>query len=593
VRHVFVPWNGFDRVRLATMKMKTDPKRRVTTRNRIASTLVLLLVCGCSSMIPGQHKDDKTNKVEELLRIPDLPDLVREAGVSRGLESISIESVAAVNGLPGTGGPADPSPYRDQLIEEMKHFDIKEPNEFLELKETALVVVEGTVPAGARRGDPIDLRIRTPERSNVTDLHSGWLMDTRMRHQQVLKNAVRQSEVMAIGIGPVITRTDVYGGADATHKTEGYVVGGGRIQIDRKLGLILRPEYKHVKVSATLAKAINQRFYFFDGTTRRGVAKAIEDDYIEVEVHPRYRGQEARFMAIVGAIGVDADGKNGQTRLAELSNRLKEPTTAADAANQLEAIGDGAIPTLLEGLKSKNPELRFYAAEALAYLDRVESIEPLEAAIRSESAFRFSGLVALQGFEQHMALDALRRLLDDPSLETRYGAFRALRRRDDAKSILGGKTIGSSFRLYKLDSDSAPTVIVSTIEKPEILLLGKVNELKVSEFLFGTNGLLIKPEPTSPNQLRINRFQPGKEDQLVVVSNSVEQMITGIVAVGGGFGDVIDMLRKAKTSGYLQDQLTMDPLPKPFQIYYRNETDAKTDPTLRTAQNAGIGGSVK
>ena len=45
---------------------------------------------------------------------------------------------------------------------------------------------------------------------------------------------------------------------------------------------------------------------------------------------------------------------------------------------QLEAIGHRGIDTLLKGVKSKDREVQFYSAEALAYLDRREATEPLD-----------------------------------------------------------------------------------------------------------------------------------------------------------------------------------------------------------------------
>src|SRR5690606_18870285 len=143
-----------------------------------------------------------------------------------------------------------------------------------------------------------------------------------------------------------------------------------------KLGLVIRPQYQHVEVSKALAGAINRRFYFFDGSTRRGIAKPTEDDYIEVDVHPRYREREERLMAVVQSITVAAESSSTQGRLVELASELRNPATAAEAALQLEAIGESAVPTLVEATTLENPELRFYAAEALAYLDRVESIQP-------------------------------------------------------------------------------------------------------------------------------------------------------------------------------------------------------------------------
>ncbi len=559
-------------------------------RNRQCSGLVALCltvaVCGCTSLWRG--KSDETDQeagLRELMKAPEPPDLVREATVSHGMRPIEVDGVGAVNGLPGTGGPANPSVFRDELLEEMKRQDVPDSHHFLERTDTALVRVRGTVPPGARRGDAIDIRILAPKESQVSDLHGGRLLDTRLRQQQVLQNAVRQSDVMAIAIGPVLTRADFYPGSEAL-RIEGNILGGGRVQITRKLGLVLRPKYQHVKMAAAISAAINRRFFFFDGTTRRGISKAMEDDFIEIDVHPRYRDNLGRMMDVVQAVGVRPESSETQARLADLADRLSNPAKARDAALQLEALGESAMPTLLEGARSTNPELQFYSAEALAYLDRSESIEPLEMVAREIAAFRPQALLALQGLDHQLAIEALQRLMNEPSLETRYGSFCAIRRRVDGKRVLSGRLVGS-FWLYKVPSTAPPAVVVSLRESPEIVLMGDTTSVNIPQFMRGPSGLLIKREPSEMGQLRISRFQPGKKDKRATVSNSVSELIEGIVAVGGGYGDVIAVLRMAKDEGYLTDQLAIDPLPKSSRTYFRNEGSAE-DPPLPAEREADV-----
>ena len=115
-------------------------------------------------------------------------------------------------------------------------------------------------------------------------------------------------------------------------------------------------------------------------------------------------------MAVIQAISTAPESSATQIRLSQLASKLSDPTTAADAALQLEAMGESAVPILLDALNSTNPELRFFAAESLAYLDRTEAIESLETAIRETAAFRHPSLLALQGMDHQLAIDALQRL---------------------------------------------------------------------------------------------------------------------------------------------------------------------------------------
>ncbi len=539
---------------------------------RIAALFLLVLLGGCASMSRGDAEDEESNaKLEKLLKVPAPPDLIREAAVPKGLNQIRVDGVALVNHLVGTGGAPEPSTLRDQLLEDMRRHDVANPNHILEQSDTAMVQVRGVIPPGARSGDPIDLLVVAPAQSHVRDLHGGWLMQTRLRHQQVLRGAVRQSSAMAFAQGPILTQGDYLPGADSTLQTKGLILAGGRVTESRELGLVLRPEFQHVKMSAAIAAAINRRFYFFDGSTRRGIAKPMEDDYIRLDVHPRYRGNEHRLIEVVRAIGVKPESAETQSRLAELGRQISDPATAADAALQLEGMGDGAIPTLIKTLESDNPELRFYAAETLAYLDREESIAPLENAIRDTAAFRFPALLALEGVEDRGAVDALRRLMDQPSLETRYGAFCAIRRRPDGAPTLAGENVSGQFRFFVVPSTAEPAVVVSLRRSPEIVVFGEDPSVNLTAPIFGPGGLLIKQDVDHPGKLRISRFLPGQEDQIAIVDPSIPGLVHGIASVGAGYGDVIAVLRAAKDRGFLSQQLAMDPLPKPLRTYHREK----------------------
>ncbi|MGB7327837.1 MAG: flagellar basal body P-ring protein FlgI [Rubripirellula sp.] len=551
--------------------------------------LILLIACmtagGCS-IWRGKPDEDENDALKALMQAPVPPDLVREAAIPHGMNTLQIEGVGAVSSLAGTGGAADPSLYREQLLEEMKRRDVDNPNHFLESPDTALVRVVAAIPPGARRGDPMDIKVLAPQESRASDLNGGWLLDTRLRQQiavqkQLMQSSVRQSEVLAIGTGPVLTRAAYSASLDESNKIEGTIISGGRVQTSRPLALVLRPRYRHVAMASAISSAINRRFFFFDGTTRKGIAEPLEDDYIELEVHPRYRDSIGRMMTVIRAIGVEPESSDTQKRLSDLASRLANPATAADAAIQLEALGESAVPTLIDGLQSTNPELRFYAAEALAYLDRVEGIVALEDAIRQVAAFRAPGLVALQGMKSQESVDALKRLTGEASLETRYGAFCSIRRRSDGPRQLNGQTLGS-FWLYQVQTNAAPAVVVSLRESPEVVLFGNLANIQLTQFMRGPAGIMIKPDADSPGQIRISRFQAGEDDRIAVVNTNVPEFIAGLTAVGGGYGDVIEVLRLAKEKGYLTDQLAIDPLPARMRTYYRDTDEGDDEDGLQS-----------
>ncbi|MCC9601575.1 flagellar basal body P-ring protein FlgI [Stieleria sp. JC731] len=548
---------------------RTNLSRRSLLASIAGGSIAVALSSGCSLFKGKKEGEDKS--LAALMDVPTPPEFIRQAAAPRGLAPIRVSGVGLVNSLVGTGGPADPSPYRDQLVDEMRRNDIKDAFSILEQDTNALVRVMGTIPAGAKRGDPIDLVVESPLDANAETLHGGWLLETRLRQQKVLSGRVRQGDLMAMGTGQLMPRSAFEAGDDPRLATQGYILGGGTIQESRNLGFVIRPEYQHVKVAAMLAQAINRRFFFFDGTTRRGVAKAIEDDYVQVEVHPRYENALGRFVSVIRAIVIDPSASEQQDRLRGLATKLQDPATAADAALQLEAIGESAIPTLIAGTKSSNPELSFYAAEALAYLDRHEAIDPLVRSIRDDAAFRYPAFLALEGTEHPGVVDSLKSLFDEDSIETRYGAFTVLRRRRESGGVMASKRMGKACMLYEVSSLGAPAIAVSTRDTAEIVVFGKCSPLQIGGAIMGPLGLIVKPDPADPSQIRVSRFQVGKPDRRHVAKATVPGLLEGITAVGGDYADVVSVLRSAKSQGAIADQLAIDPLPKALRTYYRDE----------------------
>src|SRR6185503_5581370 len=104
------------------------------------------------------------------------------------------------------------------------------------------------------------------------------------------------------------------------------------------------------------------------------------DDFLSLTVAPRYKNNLARYLRVIRNIPLRENPIERVERLQLLEKKLIEPTSSAQASLQLEAIGIEAIGTLKQGLRSSDPEVRFYAAEALAYLDQPEAAAPLSEA---------------------------------------------------------------------------------------------------------------------------------------------------------------------------------------------------------------------
>lgn len=562
------------------MPAKADDRPIDKQKLEIRTLMLLLLALliglaasgGCSLWRTDPEKAEQ-ERFDALLKAPPPPEFIRQATAAHGLSSARIQSYGIVNNLLGTGTIEPPSIQRDQLLSQMKANNVEDPNRFIDSESTAIVLVETWIPAGARKGDPLDLTIRTSQRPNpngeqATSLRNGWLMPAPLRYTQVIGGVPRTSDVLADATGPLILRGNHEVGDDPQLWLEGRILGGGRVVKENPLDLRIRQDYRHVETAKMIAKVINNRFYYFDGTTRRGIATAKQDDLIDIEIPERYRNNAHRLMAVVGAMGTEKDITITNDRVETLSRLLLEPTTAQDAALQLEGIGQPGVPALLSAIGSPNAEIRFYAAESLAYLDNDEAIQSLIELSRDQPAFRYQTLLALSGMKQRKAGEGLRKLFDEPSLETRFGAFDAIKRRSDYASFVGGRRIADVATFYEIPSQGGPMVAVSLRRSPDIVVFGGPVPISTPEFLICGSGLTIVPDLPSGG-IQINRIVTGREDRRVVVPPTVSGLCQGIVHVGGSYGDIVETLRLMAEQNALGAQLAIDVLPKPLRDYHR------------------------
>jgi hypothetical protein len=278
-------------------------------------------------------------------------------------------------------------------------------------------------------------------------------------------------------------------------------------------------------------------------------------------------------MRVVRNIAVNESPHELQDRLLLLEHQLSDPLTAANSAVRLEAVGsEQAIEVLNQNVKSTDPEVRFYSAEALAYLDQTSAVQALADVARDEPAFRVNALAALSAMNDVMAYDALRALLDVTSAETRYGAFRALWAMNKRDPLVRGEHLGDQFDLHVLDVPGPKMVHVTRSFRPEVVLFGNDQHFELPLVLDAGQNILVNGQ--SGDKITVSRFAPGAEPQQKVVSSSVEDVIRAIVELGGTYPDVVQALQQAKKDGSLTSRFAVDALPQPGRQY---DPDASHD----------------
>ncbi|MBC8355746.1 MAG: flagellar basal body P-ring protein FlgI [Planctomycetes bacterium] len=531
-------------------------------------SLVIFCVNGCSSPLFLAQSPD-VGEFEKLVEEEAQTKFVGDLATPWGDHWLKIEGVALVTQLSGTGSNPPPSPILDQLKKEMQTHEVRGRREALASSDTAMVMVGGYIAPGAQKGDTFDLKVSIPPRSRTDSLLGGWVMPSRLRQVMIIDSSLHSGNVAGIGQGEVLVDSLFATSEDEVEQKRGRVIGGGVVMQPRQFGLAIFDEHSSVRTSAMIGAAINERFHHFDRGEQAGVAKPLRDNQVELAMHHRYKHNFDRYKYVLLNIAVGETPAERSERLLKLDRMLYEPLTAQRAAIRLEAIGHDAVPILRKGAVSSDPEVRFYAAESLAYLDEPSASEPLYEAARVERAFRWRAMTALAAMEHVGAQDALIKLLDSQSAETRYGAFRALRASDSSDPLVHGKVLGRSFGYHKISSKADPVIHFSKSKRPEIVVFGQGQHIDPPAFLFAGKEIMIKA--VDQGKLKVSSFKPGKETASVFCSPTVDDLVNSIVELGGGYQEVLTAIQSAKRGGYLDARVEVGALPSPTRSYQRQE----------------------
>jgi flagellar P-ring protein FlgI/HEAT repeat protein len=538
--------------------------------------LGLIALAGCAGpALRSQSPEEFAADIESSTQ------LVGDVARPYGDDYVKVEAVGLVTGLASTGEDPSPSPQRAMLLREMQTRGVANPNQVLASPSNAMVVVRGFLPPGAQKGDHFDLEVQVPSRSGTTSLRGGWLMESRLTELAVLGDIIRDGHLQALGSGPILVDPAASAESNPAALTTGRVLGGGVVLRSRSLGLAINPNARSVRLSSRIGEAVNRRFDRFDHGIKQGVCTPKTDEFILLEVHPRYKDNVSRYMRVVRALAVRESNAEQFERLQLLDRQLSDPLTAATAALRLEAIGKPAIPTLVKGIASQDAEVRCYAAEALAYLDDTRAAPVLARAANEEPAFRAFALAALSAMDDGGAYDELRTLLDVPSAETRYGAFRALWAMNSRDALVQGEMLGG-FHYHVLSTAGPPMIHVTRSFRPEIVVFGHEQCLRTPLAIEAGNHILINAG--EGENITVSRFVVGQADQKRVVSTKVDDVIRAIVELGGNYPDVVLALHQAKTAHALTGRFEVDAVPSGGRKYHRKEADGESDEPEETEQ---------
>ncbi|MCI0465352.1 MAG: flagellar basal body P-ring protein FlgI [Gemmataceae bacterium] len=514
---------------------------------------------------------------------------------------LQLSGVALVTGLDGTGGGAPTGSFRSMLEAELLKKGVRNVKTLLESRDNAVVLVSALVPAGARKGDLLDIQVSLPPGSRVTSLRGGYLQECTLRNYDSTRNlspnhqggdTLLPGHVLGRARGPLVVG---FGGegAEGERLLVGRVWDGGVFLTDRPFYLGLKNDQKFARIANAIANRINLLFpddarkragvlrnrrllvlddvatrlndKFTQPTLGRGdTAKVATKDVIAVHIPYAYRFNPERYLRVAMKIPLrEAPELRGRYR-DHLRRMLHDPKQTIVAALRLEALGRESLPVLKEGLKSEELLVRFASAEALAYLECASGVEELARLAQSQDALRAYCLTALASLDEAVTQFKLTELMACSDVEVRYGAFRALRLssdRDDAPEGVAGELLGDSFWLHKVAPDSAPAIHACKAGRAEVVCFGEEPRL-MPPFK-----LLVGPEFTvtaapGDDRCTVGRFvlDPPSMDRKQC-SLRVEDVLRAMTDLGAQYTDVVELLSKAEEARRLTAPVVFDKTP--------------------------------
>lgn len=580
---------------------RRDPGRGWALRPLVAVTVLALLGAGPSKK---KRADAPPPKVEET--VGNLAYVVSSG-------EIKLEGVGLVVGLENTGSDPPQSSYRQKLLEEMRKAGVENANRVIADKSTAMVIVRLRVPVGVTPRDRLDVEIELPPASGTTSLAGGFLLDTRLREVMIAGGGPKDGQELAMAHGSVMIGSE----AKPDDPKVGRVLGGGRCKKELPYNLVIKENRKSFRTAKMLEDAVNGRFYHVEGVDQKGAATAKTDQFLVLKIPRVYHFNQPRYFQVVKLVPMVDTPELRALRMEKWGKDLLEPKGAGVAALRLEALGPGAVEPLKAGLASPNEQVRFFAAEALAYLGDSSGMDVLADIVIRRPDFRAYALAAMSASEANAAHLKLRKLMDEADIEVRYGAFDALRKLDDrdpflgqvrvleepphddeddadamALAIAGAPRRGPSrreepFSLYIVDCEGPPLVHVARTRRCEIVIFGRDQKL-LPPIVLGHGSILLNASEAD-DSVQISKIVPirlGDSDSKVQSSLELGAVIRQTANLGASYPEIVTILQDASRQKNLAGPLVVDAVPPSSPLYNEaqilgRDTTAKKDDELR------------
>jgi len=534
---------------------KTFGLTRIKGRHIGLTLLIVLFIAGCGEQGRG---------VKDLAPTIDLGTTIGSLAEMSWPESIGLEGYCLVVGLRGTGSAECPPQIRAYLAQHLlKQFPRRTINieRFIVGSDTAVVLVEGIMPAVASRNEYFDVRVTALGGTQTTSLEGGFLLGTELK---TVGTFGIKTKVVADARGPVFIDKI---STSEMNKRIGYVLGKGKVLDEYKVTLVLGgPDFR---TTNNIRNRLNG--LFGDGT-----AKVILPGRLEVKVPAKYREQKQRFISIIKATYLTHSTEIIRERIKTFIRKLAALQDADASEIALEAIGNQSLSGLVVLLNVPNEQVRLRAARCMLNLGSDAGLATLrQIAMDRGSAYRVEALESITtGARRNDAARISQRLLRDDDFHIRLAAYEQLRKLDDI--AVSQEVIAGNFYLEQIVQTPHKSIFVSRSGQPRIVLFGAPIRCSDGIFVRSADGDITIDAPAGQEYVSIIRKHPLRPGVIAQLKSSFEvgdiirtlcekplkKGEQGRGGLGVTYADVIALLKRMCDKGAVKAEFWAGPLPK-------------------------------
>ncbi len=483
-----------------------------------------------------------------------------------------ISGYSLVVNLDGTGDGTAPTFVRNYISkriqlhglgsDNLEQYRTMKPDEILNDKRVAVVMVEGELPPGAREGQAFDLTVRAMPRSRTTSLAGGRLYDTELSErgaedpQAVGANVLAYAHAGEVFVNPAYafngaSRSDV--AAAASLKT-GTVIDGGRAKFNRPIYLQLRaPQGSTARLIEAL---VRRRFPYLSKDVPWEVARSVaakDEGVIELYVPDEFRGDWRHYVGVVTHIFLNDNPAFVVAKAQELVRIAHQPDAPLqDISYCWEAMGEEGMTIFGPLISDPDPAIAYAAARAAAFThDGTARKALLAMASDPSNPFQLNAVQTLGSLDVTLEIrHMLRTLLDSDHASVRLEAYRILTR--DSEAIFS-KKVKNGFFVDVIDDKGPPLVYASRTGVPRVAVFGRHIVLQSPLLFMGMNQRLTITSTADSDLLTMFYRDPTRvESRTVQTNNDLAEIISRMGGEGPdqastfdfSYGDVVAILQK-------------------------------------------------